>query len=101
MEKDFKRAPEISTLLNLYAKIAKDPRVNVWQISLFTFILLLWQKGGYKTDIKVSRKQLMAGAHFGSVTTYHKCINQLKEYKYIVYIPTYDPNEGSVVKVIV
>jgi hypothetical protein len=34
-------APDISTLLLLYSKIADDPRVNVWQISLYTFILTL------------------------------------------------------------
>lgn len=93
-------APETSKLLLLYSKIADDPRVNVWQISLYTYILTLWQKSDYQKELKVSRKQLMAGAHFGSITTYHKCITRLKELDYIIYLPTYDAYQGTVVQII-
>jgi hypothetical protein len=43
----------------------------------------------------------MAGAHFGSIITYHKCINQLQELKYITYQPTYDSHQVSIIKVLV
>ncbi len=92
---------EISPLLLLYKKIADDPRVNVWHISLFIYILLLWQKNDYADQIKVSRKQLMTGAHFGSITTYHRCITHLKELQYIKYHPTYDSYQGTTIRVIV
>ena len=91
---------EFSTLLRLYTKIADDRRVNVWHISLFICILMLWQKSGYADQLKVSRKQLMTGAHIGSITTYHRCINRLKELHYIVYLPTYDSYQGTIVKVV-
>jgi len=86
--------------LILYSKIANDPRVNVWHISLYTFILSLWYKSGYEKQLKVSRKQLMKGAHFSSITTYHKCISKLNELEYINYLPTYDAYQGSTVEVI-
>lgn len=92
--------PEPSMPLLLYSKIADDPRVNVWHISLYTFILSLWQKSGYKKQLKVSRKQLMKGAHFSSITTYHKCISKLKELEYIIYRPTYDAYQGSIIELI-
>ena len=88
-------------LYNLYLRVAEDPRLNVWQVSLFSFILTLWQQEGFKDQIKISRKKLMTGAHFGSITTYHKCINQLQELKYITYQPTYDSCKGSMIKVLV
>jgi len=93
--------PETSTLFLLYSKIADDPRVNVWQISLYTFILRLWCKSGYQEQIKVSRKQLMKGAHFSSITTYHKCIKRLKELEYIIYLPTYDSYQSSIIQLII
>lgn len=93
-------APKIPILLSLYNKIAADERVNVWHISLYTFILLLWQKSGYQSQIKVSRRQLMVGAHFRSHTTYHKCVNQLKDLKYIAYVPTYDSYQHSTIQVL-
>lgn len=92
---------EISPLLLLYNKIANDPRVNVSHISLFLYILLLWQKNDYADQVKVSRKRLMAGAHFGSITTYHRCINRLHELQYIVYLPTYDSYQGTMIKVVI
>ena len=85
----------------LYLRVARDTRLNVWQVSLYSFILTLWQQGGFEEQIKISRKQLMTGAHFGSITTYHKCINQLQELKYITYQPTYDSYKGSIIKVLV
>jgi hypothetical protein len=44
---------------------------------------------GLKKQLKSSLKQLMTGAHFGTITIYHKCMNQLKQFEYIVYLPTY------------
>lgn len=93
-------APE-SLMFNLFAKITEDHRVTVWHISLYTVILMLWQKSGYQRELKVSRKQLMIAAHFGSITTYHKCINQLCKLNYIQYFPTYDAYKGSIIKLTV
>ncbi|EHQ30886.1 hypothetical protein Mucpa_6837 [Mucilaginibacter paludis DSM 18603] len=90
----------MSKPLILYSKIADDPRVNVWHISLYTFILSLWHESGYQKQIRVSRKQLMKGAHFNSITTYHKCIGKLKELKYIIYLPTYDTYQGSTIELV-
>jgi len=89
-----------TSILLLYAKVADDPRVNVWQMSLYIFILALWQKSGYQQQLKVSRKQLMTGARFRSITTYHKCISHLNNLNYISYQPTYDSYEGSTIQVL-
>jgi hypothetical protein len=63
-------------------------------------MLTPWRENGYQKQLKVSRKQLMTGAHFGSITTYHKCINQLQEFNYVIYLPTYDSYQGSVIELI-
>ncbi|RKR84598.1 hypothetical protein BDD43_4844 [Mucilaginibacter gracilis] len=91
---------ETSTLSKLYSKIAEDPRVNVWHVSLFTFLLNLWQKSGYQQQLKVSRKQLMVGGHISSITTYHKCISQLTKLGYILYIPSYDVYKGTKIVIV-
>jgi hypothetical protein len=92
--------PNLSTFSELYSKIADDPRVTVWHISLYTCMLNLWEQNGFQKQVKVSRKLLMAGAHFGSITTYHKCIIQLKDLGYILYVPTYDSYQGSVIEIV-
>lgn len=95
------RALGPSSFFLLYLKITKDPRVTVWHICLYTSILIIWHQNGYNRQLKVSRKQLMAIAHFGSITTYHKCINRLKELNYIIYQPTYDSYQGSIIELVI
>lgn len=90
---------ELSTLSQLQSKIADDPRVNVWHISLYTCLLNLWQQAGFQKHVKVNRKMLMAKAHIGSTSTYHKCINKLVKLDYIIYLPTYDCYKGSAIEI--
>lgn len=77
-----------------------DSRVTVWHISLYVTLLILWQQAGFQKQVKISRKELMSKAHFGSITTYHKCISQLCDFGYIVYSPTYNCYTGSVIEII-
>jgi hypothetical protein len=86
---------------DLYNKMFGDSRLTVWHISLYATLLILWQQTNFKTQVRVSRKMLMAKAHFRSITTYHKCITQLKDFGYIIYHPTYDCYEGTVIQIIV
>lgn len=87
------------TLSKLQAGITADPRVTVWHISLYTTLLNLWQQDGFKNQIRVTRKILMAKAHFGSTSTYHKCLNKLIELGYVAYSPTYDSYKGSLIEI--
>jgi hypothetical protein len=92
--------PQTYIISELYGKMTEDPRVTVWHISLYVTMLILWQQAGFERQVKISRKKLMTKAHFGSITTYHKCINQLCDFGYILYRPTYDCYSGSVIEII-
>lgn len=91
---------KISITTALYAKIAEDPRITVWHISLYMSMLMLWQLGGFEKQVKISRDKLMITARFKSITTYHKCISNLRDFGYIKYSPTYDCYAGSVIEII-
>ena len=84
----------------LFINISEDPRVTVWHICLYVTMLNLWQQCGFKKQVKISREKLMARSHFRSITTYHKCINQLRDFGYILYQPTYDCYTGSVIEIV-
>jgi len=92
--------PQKPLISELYSKMTEDPRVTVWHISLYVAMLILWQQAGFQKQVKISRKKLMSKAHFGSITTYHKCISQLCDFGYILYRPTYDCYAGSVIEII-
>lgn len=90
-----------SILNDLYSKVFNDDRVNVWHISIYVCLLDLWRISDYPKQIKITRKQLMVKAHVKSITTYHKCLDQLVELNYVRYIPTYNSYEGSSVEIII
>lgn len=70
-----------------YQAIADDPRIGVTHISLYLALLNEWQLGGGKTQLEVTRRELMRRAKINARQTYHKCIHQLQEYGYIRYWP--------------
>jgi hypothetical protein len=78
-------------------QVVTDSRVTVWDISLYTALLLNWCKNEFKSPFYITRRKLMELAHIGSIATYHKCIKQLIELGYISYFPSYNPSVGTAV----
>ncbi|WP_373524150.1 hypothetical protein [Aquiflexum sp.] len=44
------------------------------------------------SSYKISRKKIMKMAHIKGIATYHNCINNLVEWGYIKYEPSYHPS---------
>lgn len=81
--------------------LAADQRITVWHYSLYMSLFNKWSAGGFVNPISISRREMMAQAHVGSLMTYHKCIRQLTEFGYIIYEPSYNPFIGSYVSLLV
>jgi hypothetical protein len=79
--------------------MSNDNRVNVWHLSLYISILDVWRVAEFQKQFKITRKHLMKKAHFKSITTYHKCLDQLISFDYIAYFPNYDPYQGSLIEI--
>lgn len=91
--------PELLIVFKLYSRIASDARVNVWHISLYVGLLDIWRLSDFQKQFKITRKLLMEKSHFKSITTYHKCIDQLIKLGYITYLPNYDPYQGTLIEI--
>ncbi len=88
----------VIALLDRFLKaILQDPRVSPAHISLYLSILQQYQLQG-TMPVQVYRDSMAAQAKI-SDTTYHRCINQLHQYGYIRYIPSYDPKKNSTVDI--
>jgi hypothetical protein len=77
--------------------MSSDERLLATHISLFTALFIQWQRNGFVSPFPVTRKKLMTISKIASVATYHKCIRQLNDYRYIRYQPDYHPKKGSLV----
>ena len=85
----------------LFKRIEDDSRLRVTHIALYTAISMCWIRSQYKTEFRISRKELMLMAHIDSIATYHKIMRELIAYGYIVYAPSFHPLQASTVSLII
>ncbi len=57
-----------------------------------------WNREFFKKALTVNRELIMERAKIKSKTTYHNYINDLNDWGYIQYFPSYHPARGSIVK---
>lgn len=84
-----------------YRSMSNDGWVNVWHLTLFVALLFLWKRNNFKNPVAVTRRAVMTLAHVQSIATYHKCIKELQQFGYILYVPSYNPYTGSFITILV
>lgn len=88
---------ELYGYARLISRMSKDNRLLATHVSLFTALFVSFQKNGFHSPFSVCRKDLMIFSKIASVATYHKCINELDNFGYIRYQPSYHPRLGSLI----
>lgn len=90
----------IKHLTGFFEKVSIDFELNPTHISLYMAIFQLWNQNRFQNPIGISRDELMRISKISSTATYHKCIKELAERKYVNYKPSYNPFKGSTLEVI-
>lgn len=86
-------------LENFMTGIAKDPRISLAHIGLFSVLLHQREAHEGTEPFPIKRDELMKSAKISSTATYFKIIGQLNEYGYIQYFPTFNRMSQSKVKI--
>jgi len=76
-------------------KMSEDVKINVYHISLYNALFLMWNSSGFESVLSVSRNELMSVSRIGSANTYIKVLKELHEMGYIDYKPTHNFLIGS------
>lgn len=87
-------------ITQLLERISVDSRLKSMDISMYISFLILWYKNDFKSPFKITRKQIMNLSKIKSISSYHRVINSLMTYDYILYEPTFDSRLGSTVALI-
>lgn len=87
----------IRHLTGFFEKIQQDDRLNPTHISLYIALFQFWNLNHFQNPISISRNEMMRLSKISAYGTYHKCIKQLQEFGYIVYLPSFNPFKGSLV----
>ncbi|HVD99967.1 MAG TPA: hypothetical protein VNB90_17290 [Cytophagaceae bacterium] len=73
----------------------EDDRLLTTHITLYLALFQVWNENRFLNPISISRMEIMKAAKISSLSTYTKCLRQLHEWKYIEYIPSFNPLHGS------
>jgi len=87
----------IKHLTGFFDRIIQDPNLNPTHISLYMALFQFWNVNHFRNPISITREEIMGISKICSKATYHKCMRELNEKKYIRYIPSYNPFKGSMV----
>jgi hypothetical protein len=85
----------LEKLLSFLSTAENDPRLSPVHISLYLALFHRWCQLG-SDPISFSRPEIMRAAKISSRATYHRCMRELHDYRYIRYIPSHHPVLGSI-----
>ena len=78
-----------------FNEIGEDERLNPTHVSLFVAMIYHWMQNEFTHPLLIRRKDLMIISKIKSKATYHKCINELQNFGYIIYKPSYNPYSST------
>ncbi|MFC2109324.1 hypothetical protein ACFLSU_02020 [Bacteroidota bacterium] len=91
------RVNYIAHLNNFFLKIPLDKRLKTTHVSLYLALFHTWNNARFSKEFFINRNEIMQQSRIGSKGTYHKCITDLDEWKYLKYKPSYNPQLGSTI----
>lgn len=90
----------IKHLNGVFQKFYEDSCLNPTHISLYMALFQVWNLNRFPKVFYINRQEIMKLAKVGSKATYHRCLRQLDDWKYLHYIPSHNPYKGSQVKML-
>jgi len=82
-------------------RVAIEDRFYSSHISLLMALFYYSDSNAPEISFQVSRPKLMCFSRIRSIATYHKNIKDLVDYGYIVYTPSWHPQRGSQIRLVV
>ena len=90
----------IQHLNTFYTKLYHDKRLTPHHISLYMALFQLWNQCLFAEDFQINRMEVMQLSKIGSVNTYVRCLRELTQWQYVVYIPSKKISVGSIIRMI-
>nr|WP_103864825.1 hypothetical protein [Aquimarina sp. I32.4] len=91
----------IKHLNGVFQQFAKDSRLNPTHISLYMALFQYWNINRFPKVFFINREEVMKMSKIGSKATYHRCLKDLSNWKYIHYMPSHNPYKGSKIKMLI
>jgi hypothetical protein len=89
------------SLTHFFQRLAADKRLLPTHISLFMALFYFCSSEDPSAPFQVSRPKIMGFSRIKSIATYHKNISDLTAYGYIEYNPSWHPQRGTQIRLII
>jgi hypothetical protein len=90
----------IKHLNAIFQRFAMDSNLNPTHISLYMALFQFWNINRFPETFFINREDVMKMSKIGSKATYHRCLKNLNDWKYIHYLPSHNPYKGSQIKML-
>ncbi|QOW09909.1 hypothetical protein Q73A0000_05810 [Kaistella flava (ex Peng et al. 2021)] len=87
-------------IISFFERVIEDDRLNPSHISMYVSLFQLWSLNRFQNPFRICREEVMKLGKIKSIATYHKCIRELYEAEFIIYLPSYDSYKGSLIEII-
>lgn len=77
----------------------KDDRLKMTHVSFIMALIFCWIKSGQQNSFKITRRLIMNIARIRSTATYHRCVEDLSEFGYFEYEPSFNPQKATTVTI--
>lgn len=91
----------IKHLTTVFQQFSKDSRLNPSHISLYLTLFQHWNFNRFSETFYLNRGEVMKMAKIGSLATYHRCLRELNDWKYISYRPSHNIYKGSKIRMFI
>ena len=88
---------QLTLFIDFCKAIEDDPRISSTHISLYLALLQQWHQAGEFNPFIIKRNSIMKIVKISARCTYNKYINNLQDFGYIIYQPSFNPAIGSTV----
>lgn len=78
-----------------FLAIEKDFRISTTHIAIYAALLQFRVDKGFVNPLQAYSFEIQKIAKIASPKTYHKCIRELNDYGYVIYVPTKNKNKRS------
>ena len=87
-------------IISFFERVVEDDRLYPSHISMYVSLFQLWSLNHFQNSFRICREEVMKLSKIKSIATYHKCIRELNQAGFIIYLPSYDSSKGSLIEII-
>ena len=88
-----------NNIIRFFERVVEDDRLYPSHISMYVALFQLWSSNHFQNSFRISREEVMKLSKIKSIATYHKCIKELCDAGFIIYLPSYDSYKGSLIEI--